>query len=166
MFHTDNVKKAAREAVVGKFDRFTPSYYAETSEQNEAWWNRFKTQFKYQKFRKPEIKAGFEEYCSERLRDLVCRAGTGKNTWIEASVFEEMLAYRATEKFKIRSLKYKKNRTSKGKNGKAPGTHTMGRLNNIKFMDKLCNDNGGLLLPPPYELMKKSKTKKIRGLCV
>ncbi|XP_074286276.1 uncharacterized protein LOC141611598 [Silene latifolia] len=58
-FHADQVKKAAREAVVGKFDKFTPSYYAATPEQKEAWWNRFKTQFKYQKYREPEVKAGF-----------------------------------------------------------------------------------------------------------
>ncbi|XP_074302002.1 uncharacterized protein LOC141633428 [Silene latifolia] len=82
---------------------------------------------------------------------------------MEASVKAEMMAYRATEPFKIRSDKSKINRASKGKNGKAPGTHTMGRLNSIQYMDKLCNEKGGLSLPRPEELMKKSKTKRAGG---
>ncbi|XP_074296517.1 uncharacterized protein LOC141626757 [Silene latifolia] len=39
----------------------------------------------------------------------------------------------------------------------------MGRLNSIQYMDKLCNEKGGLSLPRPEELMKKSKTKRAGG---
>ncbi|XP_074296397.1 uncharacterized protein LOC141626554 [Silene latifolia] len=69
-FDNNKVKKVVRAAIVAKFDKFAPSYTAATLEQKEDWWNRFKSQFKYQRYCEPEINAA-----------LLSTVLTGSGTW-------------------------------------------------------------------------------------